>query len=135
MFAAADLFPAALQSVKVATALNWQMVCGCVAASNPMSGTFDPIRYNNTYAAEFAGVKQHALKFLPDFKVSIDLRAATERHAKHGLVAGGRTLRICRAWPPDFKHGMHLCSEFGSLAGDGLFVHQHSGSSRGFIGI
>lgn len=57
------------QSVKVATALNWQMVCGCVAASNPMAGTFDPVRYNNTYAAEFAAVKNDALSLTPSVKV------------------------------------------------------------------
>lgn len=58
-----------VQSVKVATALNWQMVCGCVAASNPRSGSFDPVRYNNTYAAEFALVKQHAMPLAAGFKV------------------------------------------------------------------
>lgn len=57
------------QSVKVATALNWQMVCGCVAASNPTAATFDPVRYNNTYAAEFAAVRQEAMRFAGGFKV------------------------------------------------------------------
>lgn len=49
--------------------MNWQMVCGCVAASNPMSGTFDPVRYNSSYAGEFEAVKQQAMRFVPSFKV------------------------------------------------------------------
>jgi hypothetical protein len=53
----------------VATAINWQMVCGCVAASNPLSGSFDPVRYNNSYAGEFAQVKQDAMPFAAGFKV------------------------------------------------------------------
>jgi hypothetical protein len=59
----------ALQSVRVATALNWQMVCGCVAASDPLGGTFDPVRYNSSYAAEFAQVRQQALPLAGAFKV------------------------------------------------------------------
>lgn len=58
-----------LQSVKVATALNWQMVCGCVSPENPMSGNFDPVRYNNSYATEFEAVRQNAMPFAAGFKV------------------------------------------------------------------
>eukprot|EP00775_Hariotina_reticulata_P003580 gene3580-3846_t len=55
-------------SVKVATALNWQMFCGCVAPSNIMPGAFDPINYNNSFARKFGEVKQYALPLVPDFK-------------------------------------------------------------------
>jgi hypothetical protein len=58
-----------LQTVRVATALNWQMVCGCVAASDPLGGSFDPVRYNSSYAAEFAQVRQNALPLAASFKV------------------------------------------------------------------
>jgi hypothetical protein len=63
--AAADL----LQDVKVATALNWQMFCGCVAAANPEPGSFDPLRYNASFAREFAQVKQYAMPYVKEFKV------------------------------------------------------------------
>jgi hypothetical protein len=59
-----------LQDVKVATALNWQMFCGCVAATNPEPGSFDPLRYNASFAREFAQVKQYAMPYVKDFKVS-----------------------------------------------------------------
>jgi hypothetical protein len=58
-----------LQGVKVATALNWQMFCGCVAAANPEPGSFDPLRYNASFAREFAQVKQYAMPYVKEFKV------------------------------------------------------------------
>jgi hypothetical protein len=58
-----------LQDVKVATALNWQMFCGCVAATNPEPGSFDPLRYNASFAREFAQVKQYAMPYVKEFKV------------------------------------------------------------------
>lgn len=58
------------QSVRVATALNWQMFCGCIAPSDIMPGSFDPINYNSSFAKKFEEVKQFALPFVTDFKVS-----------------------------------------------------------------
>jgi hypothetical protein len=79
-----------LQSVKVATAINWQMVCGCVAATNPLSGSFDPVRYNSSYAAEFALVKQHALPLAAGFKVKRG-GGVRGREGGRGGVRGGVT--------------------------------------------
>ena len=59
--------------MKVATALNWQMFCGCIAAANPEPGSFDPLRYNASFAREFAQVKQYALPYMKAFKVSPDV--------------------------------------------------------------
>lgn len=58
-----------VQDVKVATALNWQMFCGCIAATDPAPGAFDPLRYNASFASEFAQVKQYALPYVKQFKV------------------------------------------------------------------
>lgn len=58
-----------LQSAKVATALNWQMFCGCIAASSPAPGSFDPLRYNASFAGEFAKVKKDAMPYVKSFKV------------------------------------------------------------------
>lgn len=74
---------AVLQSVRVATALNWQMVCGCVAASDPLGGSFDPVRYNSTFAAEFAQVWQQALPLAKAFKVG---RRGTRSSCRSVLV-------------------------------------------------
>lgn len=58
-----------LQAVKVATALNWQTFCGCIAAAAPEPGSFDPLRYNASFAKEFDAVKQFALPYVKQFKV------------------------------------------------------------------
>eukprot|EP00878_Enallax_costatus_P029509 GHUV01032004.1.p1 GENE.GHUV01032004.1~~GHUV01032004.1.p1 ORF type:complete len:417 (+),score=79.95 GHUV01032004.1:157-1407(+) len=60
------------KSVKVATALNWQMFCGCVAASSPVPGSFDPLRYNASFAREFTGVKKYAMPYVKNFKALLD---------------------------------------------------------------
>jgi hypothetical protein len=60
-----------MQDVKVATALNWQMFCGCIAATNPEPGSFDPLRYNASFAKEFAQVKQYAMPYVKEFKVRL----------------------------------------------------------------
>uniref|UniRef100_A0A383VY54 Glycoside hydrolase family 42 N-terminal domain-containing protein n=1 Tax=Tetradesmus obliquus TaxID=3088 RepID=A0A383VY54_TETOB len=57
------------KDVKVATALNWQMFCGCIAAANPEPGSFDPLRYNASFAREFAQVKHYALPYVKSFKL------------------------------------------------------------------
>jgi hypothetical protein len=66
-----DLYYTLMQDVKVATALNWQMFCGCIAATNPEPGSFDPLLYNASFAKEFAQVKQYAMPYVKEFKVRL----------------------------------------------------------------
>lgn len=60
------------QDVKVATALNWQMFCGCVAAVSPVPGAFDPLIYNASFADAFESVKRYALPYAGKFKELLD---------------------------------------------------------------
>jgi hypothetical protein len=48
-----------------------------------MSGSFDPVRYNNSYAAEVALVKKDAMPFAAGFKVGAGCRQTTPKHGLH----------------------------------------------------
>ncbi|KAI8467535.1 MAG: hypothetical protein J3K34DRAFT_34565 [Monoraphidium minutum] len=60
------------QDVRVATALNWQMVCGCVAAADPTPGSFDPLAYNKSFAAEAKKIEQYTQPLAGAFKALLD---------------------------------------------------------------
>lgn len=104
----------AAQAVYVATALNWQMVCGCIAASAPTPGTFDPVRYNQTYAAEFAKVKQQALPLAAGFKVGGDsLQWCVVVAAFEGSQCSKRPAKgpkVAGQWQRDTKAAVWACT-------------------------
>lgn len=47
------------------------MFCGCIAASSPAPGSFDPLRYNASFAGEFQKVKKYAMPYVKIFKVGV----------------------------------------------------------------
>ena len=111
-----------MQAVKVATALNWQMACGCIAAADPIPGSFDPLKYNKSYASEYDKVKQYTTPFVGPFKVGgvwsrhtkLDawlllhgcgcvpppLLASSRKALSHARRCGGSTCHGCPQGPP-----------------------------------